>query len=1174
MKFLKARFLVVLLLASTLFGWGHAAYAQNVYAAIHGTITDPSGAVVSNATVTVVNGNTNNATKVASDSKGYYILPQLQIGGPYTLTIEATGFQKFQTTGITLEVNANIDIDAALKTGSSTTVVEVQATAVQVETSDTQLKSDISASTIETLPLLGRDVVSLQKTAPGVVESSDRFGTFSTNGNQTPQNAYLLDGTDINDGPLQSAGITPNLDAIGEFQVITSTLNPEYYRNSGAIVSESIKSGSNQIHGSGFEFYRDTFLNNGNYFSPTRPPFHQNVYGGTLGGPVLKDKLFVFVAYQGLRSATATSNSTNTFSDAELAGNFTGSSSSSTASPFSTNPLPFAVGSCPQGTTWAACFPNGTAQLSPTQFNSIAAAITQKYAPAATTTLGNVPATFFNSANTSASDQGIIRVDYRVTDKDQLWASSIFQSDPNSLGLPFDGASVLGFGETNARHFKIFNASYTHSFSTNTINELRVGYYRFNFTAVAPQQVAPPSSFGFNITPQNAAAASLPVINILNGPNFGFSTDGPQPRKDENYDYNDNFTRIVGSHNLKFGAHIEKFVVSNPFFADNSGVYAYNGNGPYSSGNSVLDFFLGVPDTFAQQSGGFIDATAWELYGYAQDNWKVNSSLTLNYGIAWDSEAPNANKQFDGVGISCFTLSTRTSSIFPGGPPGLLYPGDKGCNGQGGATTKFNHFGPRVGFAWSPNSGPTAFIGQSGHHDLSIRGGFGVYYNRDQEEGSLQNLSSPPFSKQSNGAADVAGGSPGFANPFADVANSVPAATNPFPFTPPKPGSKINWLNFAGLEINAFDPNYTTPIVYNFNLNVQRSLPGAMVLQVGYVGSLAHHLATTYDGDPITSADHAGCLADPGCSANTPFIHPSFPQYTALAAITNPVNANGIPYYYGVGVQASHGSSSYNSLQIQLQKAPTHGLGFNISYTYQHSLDNSSGLESSGFNGRGINFTPGFQYLSYGDSDYDARHRLATYYSYEVPIFSSWKNNYLLRETLGGWNIAGVTALQTGFPVTLQELGDYKSAWCDSFYYYYCADSPNTSTYNIKSLAPRKLQQFNGGSPSNYWFDPSVFSPEPLGTFGNTKRNFFHGPGFNYTNFSLSKNFAIGRGESKYVQLRLESFNLFNHANFSNPDGNLLDGGFGVISSVVQPPSTGGDPQPGRAIQLGGKFYF
>jgi hypothetical protein len=1175
MKLFKFSFLAVLLLP-ILLGWQHAAEAQNIYAAIHGTVTDATGAVVPNATLTAVNTSTNSTTKAATDSKGYYILPQLQPGGPYTLTIEATGFQKFETTGITLAVNNNLAIDTALKAGSSTTVVEVQATAIQVETSDTQLKTDLDASTIESLPLLGRDVVELQKTAPGVVESSDRFGTFSTNGNQTPQNAYLLDGTDINDGPLQQAGITPNPDALGEFQVITSTLNPEYYRNSGAIVSESIKSGTNKIHGSGFEFYRDTFLNNGSYFSPTRPPFHQNVYGGTLGGPLLKDRIFGFVAYQGLRSATATTNSTAVFTSAELAGAFSGITGNASSTSPNGNIIPISIPGCPQGSYWAACFPSGNAQLPTTALNSIALSLANKYNLPQTTTIGTTPSTFFNAANTNANDQGIIRIDAHVTPNDVLWASSIFQSNPDTSTIPFTGASVPGFGEIDASHIKIFNASYTHTFNTTTINELRVGYFRFNLAAVYPQQVQPPSSFGFSINPQDSAAASLPTISILNGPTLGFSTNGPQPRKDENYDYNDNFTKILGSHSLKFGAHIEKFVVSNPFYGNNSGSFAYNGSGTYSSGNSILDYFLGIPDTYSQGSGGFIDAHAWELYGYAQDNWKASNSLTLNYGLAWDSESPNANSQFDGVGISCYSLSTATSSVYPGGPPGITYPGDKGCNNQGGATTKYNHFAPRFGFAWSPESGPSFLVGQSGHHDFSVRAGFGIYYNRDQEEGSLQNLSSPPFSKNTGGAADN-GGSASFANPFVDIAGINPTTPNPYPFTPPAPHTQINWLNFGGLDINAFDKNYTTPIVYNFNLNVQRALPGAMVLQVGYVGSIGHHLISNYDADPITPAGHAACLANSECVANRFAIHPAFPQYTALAGLTNPVNANGQAYYWGVGAQSSTGASNYNSLQVELLKAPSHGLTYRVSYTYAHSLDNSSGLESSGFNGRSYNFVPGFGYLSYGDSDYDARHRLAASYIYQVPILAALRSNVIAREALGGWNIAGVTALQTGFPVTLMETGDWNSLWCDAYYYYYCPDSPNTSTFNIKSLKPRQLQSFSGGPAGNYWFSPVPFSPETIGTFGNTKRNFFHGPGFNYTNLSLFKNLPLSKGESRYIQLRLEAFNVFNHANFANPGGNINSGTFGSISSVDQPSNNNapaGDPQPGRAVQLGGKFFF
>jgi hypothetical protein len=243
------------------------ANAQNVYAAVHGTVTDSSGAVVSNATVEILNTSTNISTQVTTDSKGYYKFQQLQIGGPYTITIQAANFQQFKSTGLTLNLNDDRAVDAILQVGSSATTVQVEAAPVQVETSDTQLKTELSSQEINALPSISRDVSQLEKTAPGVVEAADRFGTFSANGSQTTTNSFLVDGTDINDAPLQTQGITVNPDAISELNIIVSTLNPEFSRNSGAILNEVTKSGTNTFHGNAFEYYRDTFLNNGDYFA-------------------------------------------------------------------------------------------------------------------------------------------------------------------------------------------------------------------------------------------------------------------------------------------------------------------------------------------------------------------------------------------------------------------------------------------------------------------------------------------------------------------------------------------------------------------------------------------------------------------------------------------------------------------------------------------------------------------------------------------------------------------------------------------------------------------------------------------------------------------------------------------------------------------------------------------
>ena len=262
-------------------------FAQVTTAAIHGTVTDPAGAVIPNAAITALNTSTGIATKTRSDNKGYFKLSQLQIGGPYTVTVESQGFSSFAAKGIQLNVNDDREVPAKLAIGSTAQTVEVTVASAQVETSETQLKTDLLSDTITQMPLLGRDATALQKSAPGVVEAADRFGGFSANGAQIEQNSYLLDGADVNDSAIQVEGVAVNPDAVGELAIVTSTINPEYSRNSGAIINQALKTGTNSFHGNGFEFYRDTFLNTRSFFDQGgAPPIHQNVYGGTFGGPL------------------------------------------------------------------------------------------------------------------------------------------------------------------------------------------------------------------------------------------------------------------------------------------------------------------------------------------------------------------------------------------------------------------------------------------------------------------------------------------------------------------------------------------------------------------------------------------------------------------------------------------------------------------------------------------------------------------------------------------------------------------------------------------------------------------------------------------------------------------------------------------------------------------------
>jgi hypothetical protein len=1177
MRFIRLRgvaFAFLLTFFGLTLGLAPRAEAQS-YAALHGTVVDSSDAVIPDATVTVLNTSTGIKTVVQADKNGYYILPQLQVGGPYSVTVSSPNFQSFVTSGLTLNVNDNREVDAKLSVGKASQTVEVSATALQVETSNTQLQQIETAADLEEIPLEGRDPAGLQKLEPGVVESSDRFGSFSSNGNQTPQNNYIVNGIDINDGPLQSEGIQVNPDALQEENIVTSTMNPEFSRNSGAVVNQVVKSGSNTLHGSGFEFYRDTFMNNGNYFSQIRPVFHQNLYGGTLGGPVFKNKLFFFLGYQGLRNRTAQTDEPETLDSDQFAGNFTADTNyasptgASNLAGLTTNPIPFAIGSCPAGEAWNKCFTPGSAVNIPTSmWNSVASNLITKYVPQANATIGGQAYYNFNALSTAAQDQGIMRFDYTPSSKDAIWASTIFQSSPSANATSFGGGSFPGFGQHASEHFKLLSASYTHTFSANKLNELRAGYYRLNYPSVIPTPVQDPSSLGFQIHPQ-LGQSGIPFMSIGNYFSLGNSYEGPQPRTDTNAIYADNFSWIRGNHSLKFGASFEQFRVDNPFGYLNNGYYSNGGTGVYSSGDPLIDFALGIPDSYEQANDGFIDAVAQELFAYAQDNWKVSPDFTFNYGVAWDAEQPNQNRQYGGTGVVCFQLSNATSNVFPGGPPGLSYNGDSGCNEAGGPTTHYNRFGPRIGFAWSPSSGPSALIGASGSHSLSVRTGFGLYYNRDQEEQSLQNLVDPPVFYTSHGAGDF-GGSPAFANPYADVAG-MGSEANPFPFTTPKAGGTVDWSIYNFLGLSAFSPKYSVPYTYNYNLNIQRAFGGNYIAQIGYVGSISHRLASWFEGDPITPAGHADCLANPVCTAYPGDIHLFFPQYTAQPAIV-PGTAgggyigNGVPWYTSVGEQTTEGTSNYNSFQASLRKAPSHGLSFTAAYTYSHSLDDGSGYESTtGAAGRNLNYVAGFQHLNYGDSDFDARQRLSTSYAYIVPVAGFLKSNVILREALGGWEVAGVTAFQTGFPIGVSE-GTTRSLWCDSTSYFGCGDNPEYSGAAIGKMNIR--------SSTNQYFNTSPFSTETLGTFGNTGRNFFHGPGFDYTNLQISKNVQLSSDGRRSVQLRVEAFNAFNHANFANPSGTFLSGSFGRVTSVDQSADPNGDPSPGRSVQLAGKFFF
>jgi len=564
------------------------AMADNLYARIQGVVTDPSGSTLAGAKLAATNVGTNLTYEAESKSDGGFVFLNLPVG-TYKVVATTAGFRTFTATGITLVLDQVYALNIKMELGQISEQVVVEANNVQVETVNTQLGTVISGDTIVDMPLNGRNWTQLQLLQPGVMASSDRFGTYSTNGSQTQQNSFLINGQDSNDLPLNTPLIIPSPDAISEFSMVTDTINPEYGRNSGAIMNAAIKSGTNSFHGDAFDFYRDTFLNTKDFFTKQAAVFHQNQFGATVGGPVWKNHTFFFFSYQGSRfRQPQTSNTQTVFSQAELNGDFSQGAdrdfsktnpNGAAGTPFiaestlkaptamwgdASSPCPVTGPQCAANTTtYASLFQSG---MIPTQdFNSIAQKLVTQFVP-----LPNAAANGFNftAVQPGTTDQYLWQVDHTFNSKDSIRSYGFLQSSPTSETLPFTGATLPGFPEVDARHYKQFTASWTHVFNPNVLNELRFGYTRFNFAAVEPQTPTLPSSVGFAINVQSPAGAGLPVIGVTGDQpgqvNFtlGFSANGPQPRLDQTYQLDDNFSFVMGRHTFKFGYDGRRFHVT------------------------------------------------------------------------------------------------------------------------------------------------------------------------------------------------------------------------------------------------------------------------------------------------------------------------------------------------------------------------------------------------------------------------------------------------------------------------------------------------------------------------------------------------------------------------------------------------------------------------------------
>ena len=1152
------RLVLVFAVCLPVFALSRAARADNLYASIRGTVTDQSGAAIPDVTVTATNIATGVAQKVTSAGDGSFTFLQLTVGD-YDVRADKTGFETFTVAKIHLELNQVYVLPVKLTLGAMSQEVTVLANAVQVDTTTPQLGTVVEASQIVSLPLIGRNWQQLQELQPGVVSSSDRFGgndMFATNGGESQFNMILIDGTDTNDLSLNTNTFVPSEDAVSEFKMVTSTMNPEYARTSGAILNAVIKSGTNSFHGDAFDYYRDTFLDARNYFAQSVNPFHENQFGGTLGGPILKNHLFAFFSYQGIREGVPQTNNgvqngvetTPVFALGQDTGTtpFPGLSSSTNVSPF---PLVGDNGTTyPAGTPYSTIFSAGT--IPTADINPVSAGLL-KYIPGPNTTFGGAPAFTFNATQTQSRNQYLYRIDQVFNSKDTLWGTWFNEKDAITEPVSFFGGNLPGFGESDGQSFKFLTLSWSHVFNDHMVNELRGGYNRFNYAAVFPNPATSPSAAGFSITPQDPAGAGVPLVSVTGLFNLGFSPYGPQPRIDQLYQGTDNLSLVEGRHTLKFGFDMRRWEELSPSLSYNSGAFDFNTFGAYSTGVPGADFLLGTPAYYTQASGGLEDARTRQYYSYAQDEFQFRPNLTLIYGLGWTIDTPNINIAYNNHGQMAFRPGQQ-STVFPGAPTGIVYQGDAGVNAAG--PTQWKNFGPRLGLAYSPGWGGWL---TGGPGKTSIRAGFGIYYDKSETEQAGQvGFGVPPFAISTLNGVTGSGSpvlsiNPSFANPFADIATGA-TVPNPYPFTGYP--STVDYATTPGLE-PVFGPccavvaqNIRDPRMTNYNLTVQRQVGTSTIVTVGYVGSVARDLAFGMPINVVTGLGTGGSLLFP------------YP----------------LSVYGPIDTIFSGGNSNYNALQASINKHLSNGLQLLVSYTYSRSFDDTSGFENSSFGefggesgGYGGSIRSSNPYCfprcDYGASIFDAPQRLVISYVYQIPGFHG--GSWMLDRLTQGWTISGITTFQKGFPVDIADLSN-PSGGCQAGDFS-CWDGPN-------QVAP--VHYMNPRAPGHPWFSASSFaevacapscsaagvSPTSVLAYGNAPRNPLRGPGINNWDFALYKDTSIN--ESMKVQLRMEAYNVFNHTQF-NPDGigtDIISPTFGSISEAQNP----------RLMQLVAKFIF
>jgi hypothetical protein len=1093
---------------------------------IQGTVQDASGAAVPGATVKATQTDTGFTRTVTSSAEGLYILSNLPIG-PYTLEVTKDGFSRYVQTGIVLQVNVSPTIDIPLRVGAVTEQVNVEANATLVETQATGVGSVIENQRILELPLNGRNATDLIQIAGGAVPqgtSSSRSmqggQAIAVAGGQTYGIAYFLDGTTHNN-PYDNLNLPfPFPDSLQEFKVETGATTAVNGGHAGAAVNAVTRSGTNSFHGSAFEFLRNAAVNGRDPFSAVRDTLKRNQYGGTLGGPIVRNKLFFFGGYQGTKTRQTPTDQVNFIPTAQmLAGDFTAVAS------------PACNGGRQVNLTTELFTGTGNNLFSGNKIDPANLSPAAKYIAARLPTT-NDPCGRISTGPTTAvnESQYVGRSDYQVSDKQTIFgrymATTYFQPTPNS----FAGSNLLTTirgGRDNFAQSATFGDTYL--FSPTMVNSFRVA---FNRTAIHRTNVdffsLPDAGVKmFSYMPHYS------IFNVTNAFGLGGGTENDARFRTSTYQLSDDVSWVKGSHQIAFGFTAWQWRSKSLANVRSPGSLTFDGS---ATGLPLADFLTGLvngPNAFIQSSPNTLDNRQNYFAFYAQDTWKFNSRLTFNYGLRWEPWLPqtivnNAIYSFD---FGRFNQGIR-SKVFTKAPVGFLFPGDSGFIGQSGTERRWKNMAPRVGLAWDPK----------GDGKTSIRASFGVSFNYVNGQFYINASNAPPW------GSEIRIQRFRFDDPFGSS-----GTTNIFPITFDANAPFSLFGPFLSVQ-----PDQRTERVYAWNLSIQRQLTPAWFISLNYIGNQTVHLWLTTQGNPATLT---ACTPIASCNttANTNQRRVLFRQ--------NPAEGQFIGYMDRID---DGGTQQYHGMMVTVQRRLARGLSINGNYTWSHCI----GDPVANVGGGTGNVAQGYLNWDYrrfdrGDCIYDRRHIANLTGVFETPRF----NNTAARVLGSNWRISGIYRIASGAPLTPFTTVDVQRS-ATSF------QRLNQIRENVLVSSPGSACPATARCMS--WLDSAAFQPVasmPVGQLGNMSPFTVRGPSLWGLDMALSRVFRIIEGHS--LEVRGEAFNLTNSIRPGNPVTNLSVGTFGqILNKAGGTPNAqgtftiGGDAGDARIMQFALKYVF